>query len=213
MMNDQYDDENDYEDDEIIDIEGAKRRKKKKTKKGGCCGGMTGGVTYQQMIKKIAQYNRKKGTKKIAAGVGSTKAAVTRAYKKIRGGIPNVGRVDKYDDMLDALNKRVPFSEDTGIIDNIKTWPVSDIESFIDAAISGRIKSLNGLNRYVADNYPTVNVLENPDVDNVSKKYIRCDYNAETMDLCRRLSKLEREFERKYNQKIGLKTAFVEKKV
>jgi hypothetical protein len=207
MMNNQYDDEIDY-DDEIIDIEGAKRRKKRKTKKGGCCGaGMEGGASYQKMIHTIAVHNRKPGTKKYDVGVGSTKTAVTKAYNKIKGKRGGVIAARQKDLMetYKLIMESYPFNE----VENnkrfqriLKNWPLADQEDILNNIITGKIKTTQQFKRYIDENAPLKDVLEEPFEDDVESRNIRCNYNAETMSLCRRISKLEREFERKYKKVV-----------
>lgn len=220
MANQAYDDEDEYDDEDIdIDIEGAKRRKKrkktKKSKKGGCCGGsgMEGGASYQQMIKKIAAHNRKPGTKKYKAGVGSTKAAVKKAYNKImgkRGGAP----VTRNKDMEEAwrlITNTPPFNTHAAsryFIKVLSDWPIGDKEELIRRILDGKIKSVEQLKRYVDENAPLENIFEEPFEDEVLGKNIRCDTNKETMDICRRLSRLEREYERKFKKPVS-RSAFL----
>lgn len=213
MLENGYDNE-DGEYDEEIDIEGAKRRKKKK-KMGGCCGGVKSKTlpTYQKMLHAIAVHNRKPGTKKYKVSVGSSRMAVEKAYKKIKGmkgGAPIVRSKDM-EEAYKLIEKSVPFNikDNLDIIKDIKdTWPVGYQEDFINAVLNGNIKTTQGLKRYYDENAPLENVLEEPFVDSVIKNKIRCNYNKETMDLCRRISKLEREFKKKHGVEVA-KSAFI----
>lgn len=213
---DEYDE--DYDEDVDIDIEGAKRRKKRKTtkkkKKGGCCGagGMEGGASYKSMQKAIAAHNRKAGTKKYQV-IGLTKSEIKRIYNKIkgkRGGAP-VTRNKDLNEAYDLIMRSVPFNtgDNVRLIKNIKaSWPVGDQEDFINAVLSGRIKTTQGLKRYADENAPLENIFEAPFEDEVLDKNIRCNTNKETMDLCRRLSRLEREYEKEHRRKVS-KSAFL----
>lgn len=203
MGYDNYDD--DVYEDEVVDIEGAKRRKKKRStkKKGGCCGaGMSGGASYQQMIKAIAAHNRRPGTKKIKAGVGSTKAAVTRAYNKIkgrRGGAP----ITRNKDMREAYKLIVsspPFNSQSGLdtVAAIQSWPVTYQEDFINAALDGKIKTATQLKKYYNENQPLDQRLEEPYELDVYDEVLPCNYNEESMAMCRKIKKLQLEFKRKY---------------
>ena len=203
MLNNGWNNDKDNDEyDEEIDIEGARRRKKSVSKnKGGCCGsGMEGGVTYQKMIQAIAKHNRKSGTKKINAGVGSTKAVVLRAYNKIkgkRGGVSLV-RPKDLEDAIVLISKKEPFSKDLLSMSKIDGWDAPSIVSFVEDALSGRIKTVNQLKRYVDENTPLDVRLEEPFEDDVVGKSIKCNYNKETMDLCRRISRMENAYRRKY---------------
>lgn len=214
MLENGYDNEDGDYDEEEIDIEGAKRKKKKK-KKGGCCGGVKSKMlpTYQKMLHAIAVHNRKPGTKKYKVSVGSSRLAVEKAYKKIKGmkgGAPIVRDKDM-DEAFSLITKSTPFNikDNTDIIKDIRdTWPIGDQEDFINAVLDGRIKTTQGLKRYYDENVPLENVLEEPFEDSVVKNKIRCNYNKETMDLCRRISKLEREFKKKHGKDVA-KSAFL----
>lgn len=203
MGYDNYDD--DVYEDEVVDIEGAKRRKKKRStkKKGGCCGaGMSGGASYQQMIKAIAAHNRRPGTKKIKAGVGSTKAAVTKAYNKIkgrRGGAP-ITRNKDMDEAYKLILSTQPFISVDGqvIVDDIKSWPIPYQEGFINAALDGKIKTITQLRKYFNENQPLDMRLEEPYELDVYNEVLPCNYNEESMAMCRKIKKLQLEFRRKY---------------
>lgn len=210
MLENGYDNEDDYDIDEEIDIEGAKRKKKKK-KIGGCCGGVKSKnlPTYQKMLHAIAIHNRKPGTKKYKVSVGSSRMAVEKAYKKIKGmkgGAPIIRNKD-LDEAYKLLKTSRPFTEEDDW-KIVKTWPISDQQDFIDSALMGKIKTKEQLKRYLELNAPLENALEEPFEDNVLSKNIRCDYNKETMDLCRRISRLEREFKKKYDKDVA-KSAFL----
>ena len=209
MLENGYDNEDGDYDEEEIDIEGAKRKKKKK-KKGGCCGGVKSKMlpTYQKMLHAIAVHNRKPGTKKYKVSVGSSRLAVEKAYKKIKGmkgGAPIVRNKDM-DEAFSLITKSTPFNsgDNLRLIKNIKAgWPIGDQEDFINAVLDGKIKTTQGLKRYYDENTPMIDQLEEPFEDSVVDRNIRCNYNKETMSLCRRISKLEREFKKKYDRDVA----------
>lgn len=204
-----------YDDDEVdIDIEGAKRRKRKVSKKkGGCCGGeIEGGATYQKMIQAIARHNRKSGTKKINAGVGSTKAVVIRAYNKIKGkrGGVTISRPKDVVDSLILIRRAAPFNTlaAKNEMDKMIDWETPSIVNFIEDSLSGKIKTINQLKKYIDENTPLNVELEEPFEDGVVDKTIRCNYNKETMDLCRRISRMENAYKRKYGANSLENSAF-----
>lgn len=213
MVNRGYDDE-DYDEDVDIDIEGAKRRKKRKTtkkKKGGCCGagGMEGGASYKSMQKAIAAHNRKAGTKKYQV-IGLTKSEIKRIYNKIKGKRGGViqSRPKDVAAAYELIKDVSPFKNSPDVASIKANWPLSDQIRFLEKAISGKIKTHQELKRYVDEELPLVDALEEPFEDEVAGRTIRCNYNAQTMDLCRRLSKLEREFKKKHVG-VNIKSAFL----
>ncbi len=213
MLENGYDNEDGDYDEEEIDIEGAKRKKKKK-KKGGCCGGVKSKMlpTYQKMLHAIAVHNRKPGTKKYKVSVGSSRLAVEKAYKKIKGmkgGAPIVRNKDM-DEAFRLITNTPPFNSASAtkyFIKILQDWPISDKEELVNKILDGKIKTIEQLKRYFDTNAPLENVLEEPFEDEVVDRTIRCNFNKDTMDLCRRVSMLEREFKKKHGKDVA-KSAF-----